>query len=541
MLESSQSSSDLSAPRISPALAPAFDISQWGDRRWRLANLYYIVTEQGKCIKFEPNGVQLSLLDEMWYLNICLKSRQHGISTFVDLLGLDLAVWSPNKTVGIVAQGLREAQVMFRTKVKFPYDHLPEGIREVVYPINDSVSELSLANGSSVYVGTSMRSQTLSFLHISEFGKISRRDPEKAKEIVSGSFNAVHPGQIIFVESTAEGRGGEFFEMCELAQNTQRAGAKLTPLDFRFHFYPWWIDPHNVLASDGVVIGQKMAKYFSDLELAGIKLTAAQKAWYTKKAELQKDRMRSEYPSTARESFEAAVDGVIYGAEMARARTEGRICKVPYARGIPVDTFWDLGLSKTSGTTALWCHQYLGYQHRFLNAYESHGQSLDHYVKWLLDTGYVFGTHYLPHDAGVRRLGKASTKPWIDMLRELMPGHTFKLVPVIDEVAKGIDQTKTLFDECAFDEEHCSEGIKALDNYQYEWDEAAGAFRSTPKHDWTSNYSDALRQFGQGWRQREPAEAPIRESGYQPRDAGIGLVIAALSFVILKLMPCIGG
>src|SRR3990172_3098364 len=96
--------------------------------------------------------------------------------------------------------------------------------------------ELSLTNGSMVYVGTSMRSATVQFLHVSEFGKISRRTPEKAKEIVSGSFNAVHPGQMIFVESTAEGRAGEFFDMCDGAQKKQQASSKLTQLDFKFHF-----------------------------------------------------------------------------------------------------------------------------------------------------------------------------------------------------------------------------------------------------------------------------------------------------------------
>jgi len=489
--------------------------NEWGDRRWRLNNLYWIITEFGKRIKFAPNEAQTQLLDDLWYLNIILKARQRGFSTFIDLLGIDLAVFAPNQTVGVIAHGLREAQVMFKTKVKFPYDNLPDGIREVVSPLNDSMHELSLSNGSSVYVGTSMRSATVQFLHVSEFGKISRRDPDKAKEIVSGSFNAVHPGQMIFVESTAEGRGGEFFDMCELAQNKKRSATALTPMDFRFHFFPWWTDPKNVLDPQGVVIGQAWEKYFKELEGQGIKLNLAQKAWYVKKAELQKDRMKSEYPSTPKEAFEAAVDGMIYGKEMARARTEGRICHIPYNRSVPVNTFWDLGLSKTSGTTAIWCHQHVAYQHRFLNSYESHGQSLDHYVKWLLDTGYVFGTHYVPHDAGVRRLGKSDTKPWVESLRELMPGHTFELVPVIDEIYKGINQTKSKFDECCFDEERCADGIKALDNYQYEFDEATGTFRTTPRHDWTSNYADALRQFGQGWRSEN--RPPARRDSYRYR------------------------
>ncbi len=500
------------------------NLREWGDRRWRLHNLYYITDRFGKRIKFVPNEAQIQLLDELWYLNIILKSRQRGFSTFIDILGLDLAVWAPNQTVGVIAHGLREAAVIFKTKVKYPYDNLPDGIKAAVSPVSDSVQELSLSNGSSVYVGTSMRSATVQFLHVSEFGKISRKTPEKAKEIVSGSFNAVHPGQMIFVESTAEGRGGAFYDMCDVAQKTKTAGKKLTPLDFRFHFFPWWSDPNNVLDPDGVVIGDDWARYFAELERQiRLKLRPEQKAWYVKKAEQQQDHMKSEYPSTPKEAFEAAVDGIIYSKEMARARADGRITKVPYARALAVNTFWDLGLSKTSGTTAIWCHQYVGLQHRFLKAYENYGQSLDHYVKWLTDTGYAFGTHYLPHDAGVRRLGKTETKSWIELLRELMPGHNFELVKVIDEVNTGIEQTKLKFDECVFDEAGCEAALKALDNYQYVYDEALGVFSKTPRHDWTSNYADALRQFGQGWRPPERERPLPRMTTYRPADPGLGM------------------
>ncbi len=502
-----------------PALRLNHD--DYADRRWRLHNLYWITDIRGRRIKFIPNEAQLDLLDNLWFLNIILKSRQRGFSTFIDILGLDQAVWVKNQSVGVIAHGLREASGIFKTKVKYPYDNLPAGIREVVYPTADSTTELELSNGSKVYVGTSMRSGTVQFLHVSEFGKISRRMPEKAKEIVSGSFNAVHPGQMIFVESTAEGRGGAFFDMCQTAMR-RRPGAKLTPLDFRFHFYPWFTDPANVLDPQHVVIGDKSKQYFAELARLGIKLTPAQKAWYVKKAEQQGDHMKAEYPSTAKEAFEAAVDGFIFGKEMARARADGRICKVPLARGYPVNTFWDLGLSKTSGTTAIWCHQYVALQHRFLKCYESHGQSLDHYVKWLRDTGFNFGVHFLPHDAGVRRLGKTDTKPWVESLQELMPGHTFEVIPVIDEIRNGIDQTKAKFDECVFDEAGCEEGIKALDNYQYEWDEALGTFKSTPLHNWASNYADALRQFGQGWRAVDKSAPPPPIESYGILDQAVG-------------------
>ncbi len=499
------------------------DFDCWADRRWRLNNIYWITDEAGCKIKFQPNDAQNQLLDDLWYLNIVLKSRQRGFSTFIDILGLDLAVWVPNQTVGIIAHGLFEAQNIFRSKIKFPYDNLPEAIKQVVPVKNDNKQELALHNGSVVYVSTSMRSATVQFLHVSEFGKISRRTPLKAKEIVTGSFNAVHQGQMIFVESTAEGREGYFYSMCEEAQQKKVAATKLTPLDFRFHFYPWHTDKNNVLVDwQDVVISDKMAKYFRELEKIGIKLTPQQKAWYVKKRALLGDAMKAEYPSTPKEAFEAAVEGAVYGEEMVRVRGEGRVTHVPYVRSVPVLTFWDLGLSRESGTTALWCMQKVGMQYRFLKCFEDHSKPLDHYVRWLLDTGYAFGTHYLPHDAGVRRLGTVSVDSWKEMLQGLMPAHTFKLVPVVAALNIGIDQTKAKFDACVFDAQGCADGIKAVENYQYEWDEKTGRFLTTPRHDWTSNYADALRQFGQV--DLVPGERrPMTFRPVAPLDRGLGM------------------
>ena len=215
------------------------------------------------------------------------------------------------------------------------------------------------------------------------------------------------------------------------------------------------------------------------------------------------------------------IKGAYYTTEIERARADSRIAKVPYARGVPVDTYWDLGLSKESGTTAIWCGQYVAMQHRFLKCVENHSESLDWYVKWLLETGFTFGRHFLPHDAGVRRLGKSTVKSWKELLQDLMPGHTFVLVPRIEDISIGIQQTRAKFDECCFDEEGCSDGIAALENYRREWDEDNQTFRNYPLHDWASNYADAYRQFGQGWKpvQKGPQ---VKPDPWSPLDKVMG-------------------
>lgn len=191
------------------------------------------------------------------------------------------------------------------------------------------------------------------------------------------------------------------------------------------------------------------------------------------------------------------VKGAIYAQEMALARREARIGVVPYHPGTPVNTFWDFGLT-TNGTTALWCHQRVALQDRFLKTVEAANQSLSFFVKWLLATGYAFGTHYLPHDASTRRLGKDDTRSYEEMLKELLPGHTFVVVARIPDVEIGISQTRDRFASSWFNdgEDGCADGIAALENYKRKVDEERET-EGAPEHDWTCNYADAFRQFGQ--------------------------------------------
>lgn len=187
------------------------------------------------------------------------------------------------------------------------------------------------------------------------------------------------------------------------------------------------------------------------------------------------------------------VKGAYYTREFDKLREEKRIMRVPYQKGVPVNTFWDLG---ANDTTAIWCHQLVHADNRFIKCYEANGEALEHYVKWLQDTGYVFGTHYLPHDAEHKRLGKTDNRSNLEMLEELLPGATFEVVPRIPDIKVGIQETRRAFSSSVFDE-GCADGLAALENYRKEWDERLQSFKDKPCHDWASNYADAYRQFGQ--------------------------------------------
>lgn len=191
------------------------------------------------------------------------------------------------------------------------------------------------------------------------------------------------------------------------------------------------------------------------------------------------------------------VKGAYYINEMQKLRTAGRIRRVPYQPGVPVNTFWDLG---RNDTTAIWFHQFVAGEHRFIHAYENSGEALDHYASYLLGRGYVYGTHHLPHDAGYERLTKATedATTFEAMLAELLPSHRFETLPRILDVTVGINQTRMKMSGNVFIDEHeCADGIAALDNYKKRYSEKLDCFLDEPLHDRYSNYADAFRQWGQ--------------------------------------------
>lgn len=482
------------------ALATSQAVEKFADPRWRLNNLYTIKDKSGRAVPFELNDAQNELFDELHYLNVILKARQMGFTTFIQLFMLDACVFNSNTAAGVVAHTREDAEAFFKDKIKFAYDNLPEQIRSLVSSVQDSARSLAFSNGSSIRVGTSLRSGTFQYLHVSEFGKLCARFPEKAREVVTGALNTIEAGQFAFIESTAEGSEGPFFDMCDRAQKAKLQGRQLTPMDFKFHFHPWWRDPGYTLDAPVVLTSEDNA-YFEDLRLKGIDLTPGQKAWYVKKAETQGEDMRREFPATPEEAFAAAVEGAYLATQMAKVRAQGRICRVPILSA-PVDTFWDLGVNDDM---CIWFRQRVGPEHRFIDYYSNSGEGLEHYARILKERDYLYGTHYLPHDGDARRLSfKAQTVR--EMLTELGV-KPCQIVPRIVTEKAGIEASRSYIAKAWFDESRCAQGIKCLDNYRKDWDDDRGVWKDQPRHDWASHGYKAF-ETAAVWREPQDDDEP---------------------------------
>lgn len=456
-------------------------------------------------VPFIPNAAQKRFMDRLWYRNIILKARQLGFTTLIAVLWLDHALFNANQNCGVIAQDLETVYEIFADKIKFAYDNLPEEIRER-FPLETcNQSEMKFAhNGSRIKVATSFRGGTLHRLHISEFGKICAKYPDKAQEVMTGSIPAVPDSGVLVIESTAEGREGYFAKMVEQAQTAYRNFSKLTEKDFRFHFYAWWQEDKYRTPSVNVEVKERDHDYFDLIEVMiekymGIKtkIDPDQRAWYvlTRRSVLADDqaKMWQEYPSFPEEAFQVSTDGNYYAKDMMEVRKRGGIGTVNRV-DVPVCTFWDIG---NADGCAIWYHQYLNGQDRFIGYYEDHGKDLRHYAAEILRHGHIYHTHFLPHDAAHQRLGDYN-KSVLEQLEELLPGHTFIVVPRITLLQTGILITRKHMKTAWFDREKCELGITRLEGYKKKFSQSENRFIDQPnKSNGCSEAADAFRQWSQ--------------------------------------------
>lgn len=466
------------------------------DRYWRLNNLYYILDEQGSKVLFKMNIVQEILYLALWWLNIIPKSRQHGITTFIAIFMLDACLFNSDVKAGIVAHKLIDAKKIFRDKIKYAYDRLPEDLQTAISLDKDDSQEIVFANNSSIYVGTSMRSGTLQYLHISEYGWTCTHAAKKAAEIKAGAMETVHEKGIIFVESTFEGPSGDFPEMCEEAEQTRLSGRTLGALDYKIHFFAWHQKDSNVTDPQFVEISHKEHKYFDKLEtIFKKKIRTEQRAWYVAKKKSLKHLMFGQHPSTLEEAAIASVEGSYYAEEMAQAREENRICRVPFIDSQPVHTICDLGI----GGNMPWIFfQVIGLEVHLIDCFnlsekdDVRGGAA--FYKRMLDSKrednkYSYGKHFCPFDITKGEIGTGETiyKTFKDN------GIIFHKLEQEKSVLDGIQRLTNIFPRIYIDSEKCKELISSWLCYHRIWLESTSRYDVHPAHDKASHYADAGR------------------------------------------------
>lgn len=500
-------------------------------REWRLQNLYTIRDKNGALVKFTPNLAQREFYNRYWYCNHALKARQLGLSTFIELIHLDdLLFTATGLSAGIIDYTIDDAEYKLGMFM-LAYDNLdnPEihpdtykigrAIKQAVPIHSRAARKTTFCNGSTIRCSTSLRGRTPQRLHLSEPGKIAIFTPKKMREIINGAFNAISPGNFRNVESTHEGgRIGEHYRLLQIAMKND--DTKLTPLDSRFHFFPWYKDPTYVLDTRNHTIRPEILSYFARLKSeSGIECSEEQMLWYDRKHLEQGHGMKKEFPSTPGEAFEAVFEGAIYGTQMADLRAAGRITDFKLEKQFPIFTFWDIGLSDY---TSVWLIQPVGRHFLVLDWFEAEampGSAMpDQMKRWSDKWNKPISAHFLPHDAETRSPndGKSYRSALEEGgLRNIM------VVPRTPDKWLGIGYVRDILPHCWFHKPNCDasrnangsphlpaetceefpSGIACLEGYQKDLSKnGTQSIREMPKHDIFSHSSDAFRTFAEAWR-----------------------------------------
>ena len=204
---------------------------------------------------------------------------------------------------------------------------------------------------------------------------------------------------------------------------------------------------------------------------------------------MQEELVRQEYGC----DWTAALVGSVWGDLMEKLEKYGKISTFDPATDRPVFVHFDLG---KNDSTAFWIWQVNGDEIDVLAHYENHGKGLAFYFdkveEYLRDLGLKLNTIWLPHDASADTL--VSDLSIKDQFIERFDGMHVQMVPKLTAL-DGIQAARWLLQQPLRFHERCTkfQGIEALKQYHYEFDEVRHAFTNRPEHDWSSHTADAFR------------------------------------------------
>jgi len=299
------------------------------DQDWRLHNLYWIVTKDGDKQVFKMNRAQKHFYDN--YLNIprpyhrhiILKSRQLGFTTFIDIFILDCILFNPNKEGIVIAHKVEDATSIFDKKIEFAIRNMADDVKGAFFKINHrSARKVQVVidygpdqgSTSSISVAVSGRSGTYHYVHISEFAKLCVAYPKRAEEVERGTFPTVPFDGFIFIESTAEGMAGRFYEMFQQNWITRdKITPQISQVNFLPHFYNWQYDDmemkkihENISTDDMDECEIDWKSYQVEHKLSDKEITYYYMKWLQFGGKNSPDAMKSlmqEYPTTEEEAF----------------------------------------------------------------------------------------------------------------------------------------------------------------------------------------------------------------------------------------------
>lgn len=182
----------------------------------------------------------------------------------------------------------------------------------------------------------------------------------------------------------------------------------------------------------------------------------------------------------------AANVGSVYGDLVERLENAGKLAAFDH----PTDgvfTSWDLGISDS---TAIWWWRVVDGGVDVIDYEQCSGKPLSHFFDVIESKPYQYIKHWLPHDARARSLATGSSV--LDQFFDRFGRDSVAIGPAMS-LADGIAAARWLLQRSVRIHERCGDGIEALKQYHYAWDEDRKTFSSKPEHDLSSHGADAFR------------------------------------------------
>ena len=227
------------------------------------------------------------------------------------------------------------------------------------------------------------------------------------------------------------------------------------------------------------------------------------------KAEMLEDRQRDAAKAAHvwDGEYRQAPTGAYYAELIARASSEGRICRQLHDPRLEVHVSFDLGVGQTQ---ALWFSQWVGQEIRMIDylqgTEEAANEGYAWYARKMREKPYTYAPLIFPHDGRVREAtgkSRAETMEGLNFQVETLP-----MLPVHD----GIEAVKSLMPLMSWDADKCKDGLTALKNYRENWDEKLRRSNG-PLKDWTNHASDSLRYTVQAYEQPKQKKEQRRTAG----------------------------
>jgi hypothetical protein len=480
------------------------------DPIWRLSNLYYVKdAKTGKAVRFIPKAEQRVLIEAVYgrgERNILVpKARQLGISTVICLIILDAMLFHAGVQCAIVDLTQMDATKKLRGKILFAFNYLPEVLRERVELVksNDHVLAIKLRgmtadDESEIQAGMNARGDTFQLLLISEWGKIAFCDPMRSQEILTGAMPAAKAG-LRFIETTWKGaKQGDLWNIMRRAMETRPED--MTAEDFNLYFFPWWGDPDYALEGNVGQIPDEVSRYLDEVEgeirrrdeaRRDFEFSPEQRLWYYKVAWSKGLYRFEEYPSLLEECFRAPIEGAIYADILDRLRAAGGF--IPGGgvdRSLLVHTCWDLG---SPVNTVVWYFQLVAGEIRVIDCDHDLDITPAERVARMLGKGYLYGWHFLPHDA----LGTQKSGRTFQMELHALGLTNTRVVPQTVDVWVGINHLRGILPRFSFRMPDCERGTDMLSAYHTRRETAGGTALDVPVHDSSSHFADALRTLAE--------------------------------------------